>query len=215
MSCGCNSTSSCNTCNPCCLPVPVCDATNEALASQLNNLLTFLIGTITKSCNDDDEVIWSLPCDLDGNEPITGYPKETGESILCYLLRVATAILASVSSSASSLAALTAVVNALKIRALHGFIEVPSNKTYVLMASAEINSTINNIRIGTLSGTCTVAIQINGVSVTGLGAIAVTSTEQTVNATALRTLVVGNRLTMVVTANAASADLEFSLLYTA
>lgn len=215
MSCGCSSSGSCNTCNPCCLPVPTCDATAEALASQLNNLLTFLIGTITKSCNDDDEVIWSLPCDLDGNEPITGFPKETGESILCYLLRVALAISTSSGSTATSLSALTAVVNGLKIRALHGFIEVPINKTYVLMASAEINSTIDNIRIGTLSGTCTVAIQINGVSVTGLGAIAVTATEQTVNATALRTLVVGNRLTMVVTATSSTADLEFSLLYTA
>lgn len=212
MSCTTNTTTSCN---PCCAPAPVCDATNEALASQLNNLLTWLIGVITKSCDSNNNVVWSLPCNLGSSEPLAGYAKLANEGIICYILRVFPLyIAAQIAVVSGTVTTLTSTVNGLKVRALHGFVEVPSNKTYVLMAASEIASTINNIRIGTLAGTCTVAININGVAVTGLGAIAVTGTEQTVAATALNTLAVNDRVTMVVSANAASTDMEFSLKYT-
>lgn len=90
-------------CNPCCVPRPVCDPSNEALESQLNNLITFLIGVLTKSCGPNNEVIWSLPCDLDGAEPIPGYPITPGQGFLCYLISVITVIIESIPSASNEI----------------------------------------------------------------------------------------------------------------
>lgn len=65
-----------------------CDPAQESIASQLENFQTAFFGTITKSCVNG-EVVWSLPCDLDGGIP--GYPRLAGEGIACYLLRIWTA----------------------------------------------------------------------------------------------------------------------------
>jgi hypothetical protein len=92
-----------------------------------------------------------------------------------------------------------------------GFIESPKDKTYPLFQPTE-SYVIQSLRIKTVSGTCTAAIQIGGVSVTGLSAVAVTSTPQLVNATALNTVAIGDRATMVISANSSAVDLEFTMM---
>lgn len=76
---------SCN-CNPCQCECS-CDPANEALTSAFNNFVTLFIGSLTKTCVNG-QVVWTLPCDLDSDEPITGYPKLANESVFCYFLRV-------------------------------------------------------------------------------------------------------------------------------
>lgn len=62
-----------------------CDPAEESLASQLANFQTAFFGSITKTCVNG-EVVWSLPCDLDGGIP--GFPRLPNEGIACYLLRI-------------------------------------------------------------------------------------------------------------------------------
>lgn len=76
MSCSCSSTSTC-TCGG-------CDATNESTASTLNNFITSFFGTLTKTCVNN-EVVWTLPCDLDVGSP--DFPRNAGEGLACYFLR--------------------------------------------------------------------------------------------------------------------------------
>jgi len=92
-----------------------------------------------------------------------------------------------------------------------GFIESPKDKTYPIIQPTQ-SYVIQSLRIKTLSGTCTVAIQIDDVSVTGLGAVAVTSSSQLISATALNAISSGNRVTLVISANATAVDLEFTLM---
>lgn len=194
MSCGTSVPST--SCNPCCTPAATCDATNEPLSSQIENLVEFLLGTVTKTCDADGNVVWTIGCDLQGNAPVPGYAN-TESSFLCYLVSV-----------------ISTITETFTVRQIDWFVEVPTNKSYTIMAAAKVNGTVNNFTVKTSAGTCTLAIAKNGTNITGLGAIAVTSTVQTVNATALNTFVVGDKLTMTVSANAAAANLEFSLKYT-
>lgn len=78
MSCG-----SCR-CSPCECEHE-CDPSQESVASQLDNFIAAFFGSITKTCVNN-EVVWSLPCDLDAG--IEGFPRLPGEGIACYLLRV-------------------------------------------------------------------------------------------------------------------------------
>lgn len=57
----------------------------ESVASQLENLITALFGTITKTITDG-RATWSTPCSPD--DSLTCFPKNAGEGELCYLLRV-------------------------------------------------------------------------------------------------------------------------------
>ena len=93
----------------------------------------------------------------------------------------------------------------------NGLVQFPDNLTYTLILSAKTALTINNITVKTDSGTCTLAVTIDGVNVTGLGAISVTNVEQTVNATALNSVAVGQTVAITVSANAAAANLAFSI----
>lgn len=97
---------------------------------------------------------------------------------------------------------------------LSGMIESPQNKTYTLIPGVVSNLTVNTLEIYTVSGTCTAALKINGVSITGLSAVAVTSTPQEPVATALNAAAPGDILTLVITSNATSVDLVFRVKYT-
>lgn len=82
------SCSSCGSNGPCDCPdcsEEECNAENEPLASSLQNFIVAFFGSITKTCVDN-EVVWSLPCDLD--EGIPGFPRVAGEGVACYMLRV-------------------------------------------------------------------------------------------------------------------------------
>ena len=103
------------------------------------------------------------------------------------------------------------ISNSLTADSIGSQIESPSNKTYTLVNVAKFGFTIENISISTGSGTCTAAIQINGVNVGGLSSISVTTTNQNINSTTAKTVAAGGRLTLVITSNNNSADLIFTI----
>jgi hypothetical protein len=86
-------------------------------------------------------------------------------------------------------------------------IEAPTAKTYTLCQYATTGGTIANLIAKLSSGTCTVAVKINGTDVTGLAAVAVTSAESTTAATAANTIAVGDTITAVVSSVSSPADL--------
>ena len=83
--------------------------------------------------------------------------------------------------------------------------------TYTLELYAQYAYTINQLKIISASGTCTVAVKINGVDVTGISAVAVSSTIATANASAANIVAVGDKITLVTTSNSALTNLQASL----
>ena len=73
--------------------------------------------------------------------------------------------------------------------------------TYVMMEYATFPYTINGAYVRTSTGTITANAQINGTSVTGLGTMAMSSTQAHFTATALNSVVVGNRVTVTFSSN--------------
>ena len=94
---------------------------------------------------------------------------------------------------------------------IQAFIEAPTDKTFVLDTSAPDGYTINSLKVATVSGTCTVAVQKNGVDVTGLSGVAVSSTYTTATATGNNSVVTGDKITLVVSASSSPVDLELSI----
>ena len=84
--------------------------------------------------------------------------------------------------------------------------------TVYLSAKASFGFTIDQIRgLQTTSGTCTLAIKINGTNVTSLSGLSVTSTPQDVSATGANTVAAGDIVTAVVTSSSSPVDLRYSL----
>lgn len=83
--------------------------------------------------------------------------------------------------------------------------------TYTLELYAAYAYTINQLKIISASGTCTVAVKINGVDVTGISAVAVSNIIATGTATATNTVAVGDKITLVTTLNSALTNLQASL----
>lgn len=81
MNCGCEQKEDCR-CEPC----DKDPARNESVTSQLNNLVLNLFGNVTKTVVKG-RVVWTLPCDY-ANFGIPGYPRNEGEGVLCYILRI-------------------------------------------------------------------------------------------------------------------------------
>lgn len=82
MSCGCNNNSSG------CPDVPYPQISRESVPSLIDNLVYALYGTINKSVTNG-RVVWDIPCDpLDAPAEVTGIPREEGEGLLCYIIRV-------------------------------------------------------------------------------------------------------------------------------
>jgi hypothetical protein len=100
------------------------------------------------------------------------------------------------------------------VLSINNMIESPSNKTYILEQYAKVAKTINDLTIINVSGTCTVAIKINGTDVTSLSSVSVSSVETTATATGANTVAVGDTVSLVVSSNSASVDMAFSLQYT-
>lgn len=74
-----NPCSSCGNCNC------TCECNPEPVAQAVAHMQLDLYGQVTKT-NVNGECQWSLPCDL--NSGITAIPREDGESLLCYYLRL-------------------------------------------------------------------------------------------------------------------------------
>lgn len=92
-----------------------------------------------------------------------------------------------------------------------GFIEAIADKTYPLF-KPDRSYLLKSLRVKSDSGTCTWAIQIGGVDVTGLGAVSVSSVEQLVSATGANTINAGSRVTIVSTNNSSAVDVEFTIM---
>jgi hypothetical protein len=89
---------------------------------------------------------------------------------------------------------------------------VVTNGTVYPCFDAPFDGVINSMTHFCNTGSFTVAIQINGVTVTGLGAVSPTSVVTTTNATAARTFSAGQRISAIITgASVTAADALLSL----
>lgn len=86
--------------------------------------------------------------------------------------------------------------------------------TYTLELYAAYAYTINQLKIISASGTCTVAVNINGTPVTGISAVSVSNSIATGNGSAANTVAIGDKVTLVTTLNSALTNLQASLKIT-
>jgi hypothetical protein len=63
------------------------NVSEETVSSWLNNLTTNLFGTVTKSLSSTGGVVWSGYCNPN-TYGLIGYPRNTGEGLLCYITRI-------------------------------------------------------------------------------------------------------------------------------
>lgn len=78
---------------------------------------------------------------------------------------------------------------------------VGSDDTFTILQSAPFGFTIDRAYCQTASGTITANIKIGGTSVTGLSAIAITSTESNTASTAANTVAAGDKIEVTTTSN--------------
>jgi hypothetical protein len=84
MSCGSNNSTYSNTCCP---DVPYPTISAESVPSLIGNLVYALYGTINKTIING-RVVWDIPCDPNNSAEVEQIPREEGEGLLCYLLRL-------------------------------------------------------------------------------------------------------------------------------
>jgi hypothetical protein len=84
MSCGCSNSTYSNTC---CAEIPYPQISAESVPSLIGNLVYALYGTINKSVVNG-RVVWDIPCDPNNTTEVDQIPREEGEGLLCYLLRL-------------------------------------------------------------------------------------------------------------------------------
>lgn len=78
----------------------------------------------------------------------------------------------------------------------------PTAQTITVTPAAFFPFSVRQVSVKTSQGTISMAVQINGTSVTGLSAISVTSTVQTVSATGANAVAIDDRVTLVLTSPA-------------
>lgn len=81
---------SCNNNNqnsPCCPEIPYPQISAESVPSLISNLIYALYGVINKSVVNG-RVVWDIPCDPNNTAEVDQIPREEGEGLLCYLLRL-------------------------------------------------------------------------------------------------------------------------------
>lgn len=105
----------------------------------------------------------------------------------------------------------TWALTALPTRAIGGLIGTPSAIDYTVLGSAPGPGTISRAWVKTASGTLTAAFKINGGSVTGISALATTSTGAHTSATAANALVAGDRVTVTPSSISGATYFEFAL----
>ena len=84
MSCGCNNSTYSSTCCP---EVPYPSISAESVPSLISNLVYALYGTINKTIVNG-RVVWDIPCDPNNTAEADSIPREEGEGLLCYLIRL-------------------------------------------------------------------------------------------------------------------------------
>ena len=101
-----------------------------------------------------------------------------------------------------------------QVSQISGHIETAANKTYILDLKAPYAYTVNALAAKTASGTCTAKLTIDGVDVTGITALSVSSTEASATASAANAVGVDTTLALVVSANSTALDLSFTVKIT-
>ena len=97
------------------------------------------------------------------------------------------------------------------VEQITGHIETAANKSYVLDQAAAYAYTINTLIIDASGGTCTAKLTIDGVDVTGISAVSVSTTEATGTASAANSVAVGNTVALVISANSAALNVSFTM----
>lgn len=83
-------------------------------------------------------------------------------------------------------------------------VETVGNGLYSFTLNAPYGFVINNASFKMESGTCTCAVKINSVDVTGLAAVSVTTSKVTTSATAANVVAAGARVTVTVSSAAST-----------
>ena len=79
----CSNTSS----SVCCPDIPYPQISSESVPSLIGNLIYALYGTINKTIING-RVVWDIPCDPNNTAEVDDIPREEGEGLLCYLIRL-------------------------------------------------------------------------------------------------------------------------------
>jgi hypothetical protein len=95
-----------------------------------------------------------------------------------------------------------------------GTIAAPTNRTYTVDLSAPYSYQIDSLVTQTTAGTCTLAVQVSGINVAGLNAVAVSTTQATSLASGSRSVAGNAKVTFVVSAVSGASDLVYALRYT-
>jgi hypothetical protein len=72
------------------IPYPI--LSHESVPSLIDNLTTALYGGITKTVSNG-RIVWTILCDPTNTASFFGIPRNTGEGLLCYIIRALTAFL--------------------------------------------------------------------------------------------------------------------------
>jgi hypothetical protein len=92
-----------------------------------------------------------------------------------------------------------------------GFFQIPFDATVTLIEAAAYQYDLVTLIGKTSSGSLDVTIKINGVSVTGMDAVTVNTTQDTLTASALNTVGVGERVTMVITGSSSPENFAWTM----
>lgn len=105
------------------------------------------------------------------------------------------------------------VQNAL-IEELTGHIEIGQDKDYVLTQAASYGFTINTLTIDASNGTGSAALKIDGVAVTNISAVSVSTVEASANASGANTVAVGQTVVLTLSSTDVLRDVSFSVKIT-
>jgi Protein of unknown function (DUF2793) len=195
----------------------VFDGTTWAAASAGGDMNRSVYDTDNDGIVDASESIAGSPSDdtfygkQSGNKGFFDFFPKVLLTILTGLSTATGGAIAATDTLLQALGKLQRQINNLAIDSIDGMVEIAIDKTYTIVPSAKFAFTINNITISSVSGTCSVAVQINGVSVTGLSAISVSSTPQTLSASGANSVAIGNAVTMLVSSTSPATDVTFSI----
>lgn len=92
-----------------------------------------------------------------------------------------------------------------------GHIAAPTDTTIYLDQYASYAYNINTLVTQMDSGTCSIALKINGTNVTSISAHSATSSEVTSTATAAYSVAVGDTVTMVISSSSSPDDLRWTI----
>ncbi len=66
---------------------PYPSVSHKSVPSLIDNLVIALYGAITKDVSSG-KVVWNIPCDPSNSVSVLGIPRNTGEGLMCYFIRV-------------------------------------------------------------------------------------------------------------------------------